>query len=189
MTNTTTNLTIGLIALATLAGCKNKQHLQGDVESEMNQPMFEDEKAPRATSSILETQRARGAAADGYLYAAHFDGEQLNALGQAKLEAIVAGTPVHQPVAVNLNLPEGGEMNAAREEAVIAWLGEHEIAADRVQVAIGVNETSRHLSSFGTGGMYETKEGTIRAAKPQITEESSGGGEADKGMSPFGAQK
>jgi hypothetical protein len=189
MTNTTTNLTIGLLALAALVGCQQeeKAHLDTEIGRDWKEPFFEEESAPRATSSILDTQRARGAAGDGYLYASHFDGSKVNSLGEAKIDAIMDGTPAGEPVVVRLNLPEGAETNAAREEAVVAYLGERGLEADRIQVSTGLGD-SRHLASISAIGAYETKEGTIRAAKPQI--ESTDAGDTGQGMTPsMGGQK
>ncbi len=173
MTNTTTKLTVGLIALAMFAGCRSdKDHLQGGIDSEQNHPFFEDEKAERATTRILNTQRARGAAADGMLYAVHFDGSRLNSLGREKLDAMRAAAADEQPVRVHLNLPEGDTASASREQAVMEYLGEQGLEADRIQVVIGPNESSRHLASLNAASAYERKEGQVRAVQSSLGDDA-----------------
>jgi hypothetical protein len=82
-------------------------------ESPQNPDRFESDPAERAYSRHIAAHRAQGAAADAMLLPRHFDGDQLNSLGRAKLTDIVMATADrHGPVVV-YPVPAGAGANGA----------------------------------------------------------------------------
>ncbi len=187
MTIKTYTIAAGLIVLG-LAGCQSdKQHLKSEAsadcgsmcdsrKAEMNEPFFQEEGTERSMTRIMRTQQARGAAADGMLNAAHFDGGKLNNLGELKLDAIIDGTPEGEPVVIFLNLSEG-KIADARMESVKEYLGEAEIDAESMKVAIGINPDNSHLSSMSRSGAYEGKDGQINSVGSKLDDTAGKTGE------------
>src|SRR4051794_22479296 len=76
-------------AIMSIAGCdaQNKQQSKSP-------EFFDGESDARIIRGIADHQAMLGAQADPTLYRCHFDGNNLNALGKAKLDAILAnGAP------------------------------------------------------------------------------------------------
>ncbi len=193
MTITTNILSASVATLLILSGCQsNKAHLQGDnlpprheKKAEMSEPFFQADASRRNVTRILDRQSANGAAADGTLSVAHFDGGRLNDLGRRKLDSILDGTPTDEPVVVHLNMPEG-KFADARTEAVQTYLKDMGIDGEKMNVALGVNESNSSLSSMSRSGAYETKDGQINAAGSKLdgsTTAAPGGG-GTSGMTP-----
>ncbi|MCC6240263.1 MAG: hypothetical protein IT448_08205 [Phycisphaerales bacterium] len=173
-TTTTTTLLISLAGIATTIGCSSNKAHEQQTQCPTAESFFQDEQEQRSTAHVLLSQQNRGAAADAMLYAAHFDGDQLNSLGQDKLDKIIAGTSIHSPVTVYLNLPEADQYADARQQSVSAYLGDHGVASDRIAVNPGVNESNTHLASFGTASIYQSEGGHIGSTESKLTSSTSG---------------
>src|SRR5512133_3478339 len=80
--------------------------------------------APCASHCLANVQAANAARADAMLYPHHFDGEHLNSLGRAKLDALLASDRQADPLTVYLNLPdsEKDSGNEGRRAAVSRYL-------------------------------------------------------------------
>src|SRR5438309_10999343 len=94
------SIKLALAAAAALvlgaAGCQNKN------ESKMeSNGFFKSADAPRTPTTFADAQAAAGARDDAMLYNRHFDGDQLNSLGRAKLELIAQSNDNTQPVAIH----------------------------------------------------------------------------------------
>ncbi len=167
-------LTTIMLGAVMLAGCQtHKPHLvecscpePEHTEHEQDLAFFSEERdRTPAVKSILARQMDNGAAADGLLRTAHFDGTALNSLGTDKLDAMIRGTREGQPVSVYLDLPENDERLAACEEAVVAYLAAKGIEEDRILVQAGDNPATRHLATLTASKRYEVKERTIGSAE------------------------
>jgi hypothetical protein len=145
-------------------------------ESPQNPDRFESDPAERAYSRHIAAHRAQGAAADAMLLPRHFDGDQLNSLGRAKLTDIVMATADrHGPVVVYLYLPEP-ELTEPKYVAARDFMMAAGIAAERVALRAGPNPATDSLASLHSEKLYqntEEKPGPLRAA-PQ-SEENHGG--------------
>src|SRR3978361_2006603 len=84
------------VAAALLVGCQNKGNLHGE-------KMY-DSSSPTQLGIINENQAASGARADATLSEKHFQGAQVNSLGQVKLDLISKGTHADEQIVVYLNV-------------------------------------------------------------------------------------
>jgi hypothetical protein len=88
--------------------------------------------------AVLDQQVVNGAKEDATLYAAHFDGNKLNSLGQRKLEMMADG-PVDRDIVVYLDLRTDDAATAARRDAVTAYLVGGGFEASHVKIEAGAN--------------------------------------------------
>lgn len=171
----------GLMGL-TIVGCQNKDMASWDAGP--NGPFIPPEGETRSVELTMNRQIARGAAADGMLYAAHFDGDVLNSLGRQKLDNIVAGTSANAPVTVHLNLLGDESVIEARRTAVSDYLASLDVPADRIVLETGDNPATRHLASIDGAKLYKVESGTMTGVKVELDD----GGESSSGKTkPLGS--
>jgi hypothetical protein len=152
MNNTTTYRSLGnLAALLTsavlMAGCANQRGEK-----------FVSDSDARSIGRFDEAQCAAGAKEDAMLYDMNFHGDQLNSLGQGKLDLILKGTPSGDIVLVYLNMPH--EQVAVRQVAVNSYLKSAGVSEDKIVVAEGPNLNQMHPSAYNLHHVYK-KDGEI----------------------------
>lgn len=125
-----------LLAAAALAGCaKNgaaksaKQHGED----------FPAEEVRRATAAFAEAQAASGARADATLRRHHFDANQLNSLGEERLDLMLKDDDLCEPLLVYVDLPENDPLWSEREQAVLTYLGDRGLRDTQVRLKAGTN--------------------------------------------------
>jgi hypothetical protein len=136
MTNAKTVIVATVLALAT--GCT----LNKTGDEKWQDPFFPSEDKKSSVDLMLEHTRAKGAAADATLYAAHFDGDELNGLGQQKLSRIVQGRQKNVPVTVYINTPDEPDRVARRASMVEAALGKLSVYGSDAKIELGPNPNS-----------------------------------------------
>jgi hypothetical protein len=131
-----TKIILASLALSLVTtGCTlNKQ---GD--EKWQDPFFPSEDKKSSVDIMLEHTRAKGAAEDATLYAAHFDGDELNGLGQHKLALIVKGRQKNVPVTVYVNTPGEQDRIAKRVAMVESALGKLGVYGSDAKVEQGQN--------------------------------------------------
>ena len=115
--NPTHFLKIAGLTLILLAGCESARE---NVRKQAENDAFQPEDNNRAYRRFALAQEAVGARHDGMLYSYHFDGDQLNSLGEHKLTAMLGANDRAFPVVVYLNCPEEGLMDK-RKQAVATY--------------------------------------------------------------------
>src|SRR5947209_7678082 len=70
---------------------------------------FRSDTEPSAADKFAELEIAAGAQHDATLYACHFDGERVNALGRAKITAMLKADRVSEPLIVYVAAPKADE--------------------------------------------------------------------------------
>lgn len=103
---------------------------------------------------LYESQAASGAVTDGTLYACHFSGDSLNSLGTYKLDLIVKASG-SAPVNVWTCVPDD-QTGKTRQQAVIAYLTQHGVAAAQIHVASGTNPDTDHPAAEGIRDLSKT---------------------------------
>src|SRR6185437_14033516 len=102
------------MALILLAGCESaRENMRKQAENDA----FPAEDDTRSYRRFALAQEAAGARHDGMLYSYHFDGDQLNSLGEHKLSAMLNANDHAFPVVVYLNCPGEGQIDK-RKQAV-----------------------------------------------------------------------
>ncbi|MDB5172227.1 MAG: hypothetical protein JWO87_3755 [Phycisphaerales bacterium] len=141
-------LTAGAAMLAVAAGCqnKNKQPVSADVHGEVFRPAGDQRDIRRFTG----TQASNGARADATLHAYHFDGPQLNSLGEERLDLMTRNYESSPPPIVYLDLAASGPETAHRQESVALFLKDRGFKEDQIKLQLGYNphSTSSAAASF-----------------------------------------
>ncbi len=124
-------LAVGVV----LVGCKSE-----DQKAEGYQdPFFPPDHVRPPSMVMYDRQAANGAAADAMLFDIHFDGSELNSLGQQKLSLMVDGRSAVTPMKVYLNMRKDAADSAARQAAVEKAIDAAGIAKEKYAVAFGAN--------------------------------------------------
>ncbi len=140
------------VAVSILAGCE-----QGP-KTEPTEAFFADAEGNSSRlKAILDAEAQRGAAADMTLYDAHFTGATLNALGLAKLGAIV--NSAHEPFVVYVDAT--GPNASARHQAVADYLRRDGNAVYPYRVELGVDPRSAHPVSDDLARLPKTESGSV----------------------------
>jgi hypothetical protein len=156
---------------ALIAGCHHDEIAHGEKFYEGNEPT--------RTGAMAQAQCATGAKEDAMLYDRNFHGTDLNSLGQGKLDLIVKGTPVGDPVTVYLNMPH--DAVAARQEAVTAYLKTAGIKENKIIVAEGPNPNTSTPTAYNIGGLYKA-DGTSLSGAAGDTAPTAGGSSGSSAM-------
>ena len=124
-----------VLALAAAGGCAHDENASGKIRGDE----FPPEGTARAARRVVEAQSAAGARADATLRPFHFDAGRLNSLGEEKLDLMLKDDDLAEPMVVYLDLPDADDRRAAREQAVMAYLGERGLSDDQVRLKAGTN--------------------------------------------------
>ena len=129
-------VTAGALLALAAGGCASDEH---NAAGKVRGDEFPPEGTVRALHRIAEVQSAAGARADATLRPFHFDAGRLNSLGEEKLDLMLKDDDLAEPVVVYLDLPESDDRRPAREQAVMAYLGERGLGDDQVRLKPGTN--------------------------------------------------
>ena len=144
--STLTSLMLAAAAVTVLAGCSTPPDglLHGETFTESGQTT--------AIGRIAQAQAASGAKSDSMLYDRHFNGTELNALGQAKMDLILKGSPIDQPVKIYFVMAHDDV--AGREAAVAAYLDKAGVQAADERFAEGPNPNDTTPAEYNLSGIY-----------------------------------
>lgn len=118
---------------------------------------FAPESAPTAVGKFAETQSANGARQDATLGTQHFDGSDLNSLGEVKLDLIVKATPASSPVTVYVNLPkaEPKDMATACKTSITNYLVDAGVPQTQIQLVDGFNPNASGTAAYQMPTVYK----------------------------------
>lgn len=159
------------------AGCQRDGQRAQVIHGETFQP----DGAPRPVDRFVHVQSAAAARADATLNSAHFDGAaDLNSLGRAKLDLMLRDDNAASPFVVYLDLPRDraaatgatGTMTStdspdpdALREVVRAYLADHGVPDDALEIRTGPNLAYSHPAKDGLRGLKNLA-GTADTAQP-----------------------
>jgi hypothetical protein len=123
-----------LIALSLLAGCS-----QRDQQSRWQDPAFRVEGQNSSVRDMLNAQAAEGSLADGMLHRQHFGQTDLNSLGRAKLDRMIAALGDGEVLTVFLDLRASPEAAAPRIAQVEQYLLDQGLEVSSVDIRLGTN--------------------------------------------------
>jgi hypothetical protein len=126
-------LTAGATLLAMAAGCQNRTTNHGE--------RFHEDQEVRDLHRIEDAQIARGAREDATLHAVHFTGDQLNSLGQERLDLMLHDFGVYAPLTVYVDVPQDSTL-AARQQAVAMFLKDRGMREEQIKLEQGSNPNS-----------------------------------------------
>ena len=152
------------------AGCQRDGQRAQVIHGETFQP----DGAPRPVDRFVHVQSAAAARADATLNSAHFDGAaDLNSLGRAKLDLMLRDDNAAVPFVVYIDLPRdraaagpaGAANPGAAREVVRAYLADHGVADDALELRTGPNLAYSHPAKDGLRGLKNLA-GTADTAQP-----------------------
>jgi hypothetical protein len=137
------------VSLAAVAGCAHAPIAHG-----------EDFTPAGATTSIgrfAQTQAANGARDDATLDPQHFQGADLNALGEVKLDLMLRAAPSNAPVVVYLDLPHAASKGSvdACEASVTSYLVDAGVPQGQIQLVQGANPNCTTPSAYTLPTIYK----------------------------------
>lgn len=130
-------------------------------------PFFPSKRSTPVSKTTWQRSAAIAAAQDATLFPIHFDGNELNGLGQKKVDLMVQGRPKHTPLAVYLNQVQNDPTNTGRVEAIKRSFGAAGLAEADFTVAVGPNPGTLAPASAGVRALAkaEAAGGTDTAAE------------------------
>lgn len=135
-------------ALTAITGCQSHDDTRhGEVFYENGQTTH--------IGQMAQAQAAAGAKADSMLYARQFDGDELNSLGEAKMDLILKGTRKDQPV--KLYFVMAHDAMSAREASVKAYLKKAGVTPDETIFAEGPNPDDHTPAAYNLAEIYTLK--------------------------------
>ena len=167
------HLAAALLAAAVVfsaAGCRRDTRRAQVIHGETFQP----DGAPRHVDRFVHVQSAAAARADATLNGAHFDGAaDLNSLGRAKLDLMLRDDGAASPFVVYIDLPRdrgttgptGSADPDARRDAVRAYLADHGVPDDALDIRTGPNLAYSHPAKDGLRGLKNLS-GNADTAQP-----------------------
>src|SRR5437868_14135648 len=93
----------GMLIALYASGCKAPDQSMTHGEN------FPPDDAVRSAQRFMQVQSASGARADATMQPWHFDGNNLNSLGEQKLDLMLADDDANDPMVVFLNMPENDQ--------------------------------------------------------------------------------
>jgi len=158
-----TNRAIALVVVTTaalsfaLGGCSSSTDKKTAKKEESFQPEFFDSPTQqRSVDRFVEVQAAEGAKEDGMLFATHFDGDELNTAGQAKLNLMMRNLSPREPMVVYMSLAPNDPMAAARRSAVEQYVKDSGIAVAHLDIKEGDNPNMRTTASANLHNLAKT---------------------------------
>lgn len=123
------------------AGCHHNADNAARPLPEMHGEAFAPDSDTRAVREVNAAQAAAGARQDATLYAVHFDGAGLNALGRHKLDLMLADETPAEPLVVYLDLPADTAAPAAQKnhQSVVAYLKDRGLQDSQIALVDGPN--------------------------------------------------
>jgi hypothetical protein len=118
----------------------------------------------QAVNSAADIQMANGAREDGMLRAVHFDGDQLNALGRQKLDAMASGVGEGN-LTVYVDIPGADSAQNDHHQVIVAYLEGHGLKAGQVHVKDGANPNAMSSADAGLTRLSKTENPGADAGK------------------------
>lgn len=139
------------LVLCLTAGCQNVDRT-GE--------QFRADTEPSAADKFAEREIAAGARHDATLYACHFDSDRVNALGRAKLDAMLKADRVSEPLLVYIAAPTAED----KKPFVQAYLKDMGVADARLLV--GENPDATFAAATQVKALAKTESGDTDDAGP-----------------------
>lgn len=150
-------------------GCKSdaqdKQASDKRIQEKQEADIFSQDRSGARVTRFIDVQAANGARNDAMLYPAHFDGGQLNSLGEAKLTMMLQDAESSQPQTVYLVNCGEGDLLAQRKAAAEAYL----------QAAVGPNKLTFHPAAPEIIRYLKTESGKVGGESSSSQQQSSSG--------------
>lgn len=137
---------------------------------------FEPEGPERTVYRFNNVQAASGARADAMLYPFHFDGAELNALGEQKLDLMLDDDDAFEPMVVYMRVREDELLNN-RMAAVTAYLKGSGLGDEQIKFELGDNPNARHPAGPGVAAMTRMRNQSAGQADRSATEDRAAGAE------------
>jgi len=128
---------IVVATMLVVTGCQDQQTINHGEQ-------FPADEQDSAVNRIADAQAAAGARKDATLYATHFDGTALNALGMAKLDLMLKDDTA-LPLHVWLDVPRADV--DLRMASVTTYLKDRGLAPDQITFALGSNPGNDHSAA------------------------------------------
>jgi hypothetical protein len=129
-------LAAGLGLLAMAAGCQDHR----DPATTNHGEVFTNQES-HDLYLVNDAQAARGARLDGTLHACHFSGDQVNSLGQDRLDLMLHDGGIYAPLVVWIDVPQDDQL-AARQQSVSMFLKDRGMRDDQIKLELGPNPDS-----------------------------------------------
>jgi hypothetical protein len=129
---TTLTKSFCLLTLAAgLTGCATNNENEGTIEAQQ-------------VRNTCDAQAASGARADATLHPCHFDGANLNSLGTARLDDILADDDTAKPLTIYLDMPAGDTNESVHRDAIARYVETKGFAAADLKFEQGPNPATLH---------------------------------------------
>jgi hypothetical protein len=169
--NPTHFLKLAGLALILLAGCESaRENMRKQAENDAFLP----EDNTRAYRRFALAQEAVGARHDGMLYSYHFDGDQLNSLGEHKLTAMLGANDRAFPVVVYLNCTEES-LTDKRKQAVATYFLDCGLQDQQFRFEVGHNPNATSSGAQNLARLSKTESESPVASNP-TNQNAPGGG-------------
>jgi hypothetical protein len=178
--NPTLNWTMSIVAVALFAGCAHQAEKPKPAIA--HGEVFTKPGAATSVGRFTQAQAANGAKADAMLYPRHFDGDQLNSLGQTKLDLILKASPAGQPVVVYLDMPH--DQMTARQPAVAAYFKDAGLQKSQIELVEGPNPNATTPAAYNLPGIYKPAGTSYDGSAADLGSGAGGGGGVAAGMAP-----
>ena len=133
-------LLTGAAVLALAVGCQPE-----NTEVVAHGEDFPANDAVRPVHEFQDMQAARAARSDATMRKYHFDGADLNSLGEDRLDSMLKTGESTSPLTVFLDLPADDAQTADRKQAVIAYLKDRGLTQEQIVIKDGFNPDSHSL--------------------------------------------
>lgn len=160
MTTRNLRIPVSILAFALTAavvGCKSESKPKWSINDD-----FQPDNQPRHLDGYYNQQVANGARQDGTLYAHHFTGGELNALGQQKLDAMLYGPDVGK-LAIYLSIEKDAQY-ASRESSVVTFLANKGLASNTFEITPGANPAASAPAVHGLVGLEKQSRETTTSS-------------------------
>lgn len=142
-------LTSAAAAVLMTTGCKSEPTLDEAADAGWQDPFFPSKSSVPASKTIWETSYANAAVEDGMLYTTHFTGNELNGLGQRKVDLMMKGRTPGVALSVYLNQNTKDATNNDRVAAITRALTAAGLAEADFKVVVGPNPSTLAPASAG----------------------------------------
>lgn len=148
-----------IVILWAATGCKNKDCCETTGPKNVDGTAFYSQDEKTATQKIYEAQQASGARADAMLHKIHFDGDQLNSLGEAKIDAMLADDDRSDAVTIYVDLATNDATHVAKRDAVLAYAKSRGLSDTQLKVEIGANPATLRPAAYEMSRLGKTELG------------------------------
>ena len=142
---------------------------------------FEPEGAERSVHRFADAHAASGARADAMMHAYHFDGAELNTLGEQKLGLMLQDDDACEPLVVYMNVKEDDQIDE-RMVAVTTFLKDNGLADEQIKFEVGPNPNSRHSVTDGLAALNRSRNQAAGQSERSEVEDRTTDGSADMGI-------